>query len=96
LRAADGDALPTADSLHVPVAHSLSPSELGVLRDAAEGLSVLESAHRRQKGSETVKSQRRSVLLKLGARNITHAVALAVLDGSIAPDPRLRRPTEAA
>jgi hypothetical protein len=47
----------------------LSTSEACILTDAANGLTVKESASLRRKGSETVKSQRRSVLLKLGARN---------------------------
>jgi DNA-binding CsgD family transcriptional regulator len=58
-------------------APELSPSELDVLRDAALGLTVIESAAGRLKSPETVKSQRKQVLLKLGARNMTHAVALA-------------------
>jgi hypothetical protein len=32
----------------------------------------------RRKSLETVKSQRKSILLKLGARNMTQAVAIAV------------------
>jgi DNA-binding NarL/FixJ family response regulator len=57
-------------------ARTLSQSERDVLEDAAEGLTVLESARARFKGTETVKTQRRSILLKLGARNMTHAVAM--------------------
>jgi DNA-binding CsgD family transcriptional regulator len=57
-------------------ARTLSQSENDVLDDAAEGLTVLESARARFKGTETVKTQRRSILLKLGARNMTHAVAM--------------------
>jgi DNA-binding NarL/FixJ family response regulator len=55
-----------------------------VLLDAARGLTVVESAALRNKGSETVKSQRKQVLLKLSARNMTQAVALAVSDGLLA------------
>jgi DNA-binding CsgD family transcriptional regulator len=54
----------------------LSVHEVFVLADAAEGLTVVESAVRRQKSRETVKSQRRSVLAKLGAKNMAHAVAI--------------------
>ncbi len=61
----------------------LSESELMVLVDAAEGLSTAESATRRFKGRETIKTQRGSVLVKLQARNMTHAVAVAVADGLI-------------
>jgi DNA-binding CsgD family transcriptional regulator len=54
----------------------LTSCELAVLTDAAAGLTTLETAHKRAKGVETVKTQRRSILLKLGARNMTHAVGL--------------------
>jgi DNA-binding CsgD family transcriptional regulator len=61
-------------------ASALSPSELDVLRDAAQGLTVVESAASRIKSPETVKSQRKQVMVKLGARNMTHAVALAAAE----------------
>jgi DNA-binding NarL/FixJ family response regulator len=61
----------------------LTQSELEVLLDAADGLTVRDSARKRHKSGETVKSQRRQVLLKLGARNMTHAVALAAAAGRI-------------
>jgi DNA-binding NarL/FixJ family response regulator len=54
----------------------LSQSERGVLGDAANGLSVIETATSRSKSPETVKRQRRTILLKLGARNMPHAVAM--------------------
>ena len=57
-------------------ARILSQSENDVLEDAAEGMTVLETARTRFKGTETVKTQRRSILLKLGARNMTQAVAM--------------------
>lgn len=66
-----------ASSVRAP---KLSATELDVLRDAACGLTVAESAATRFKGTETVKSQRRQILLKLGARNMTHAVALAAVE----------------
>jgi DNA-binding CsgD family transcriptional regulator len=66
-----------ASSIRVP---KLSATELDILRDAACGLTVAESAATRVKGTETVKSQRRQILLKLGARNMTHAVALAAVE----------------
>jgi DNA-binding CsgD family transcriptional regulator len=56
--------------------HELSECELAVLTDAAAGLTTLETARKRTKGVETVKTQRRSILLKLGARNMTHAVGM--------------------
>jgi DNA-binding CsgD family transcriptional regulator len=58
----------------------LSPGELDVLVDAAGGMTVKESAVFRARGTETIKTQRKNVLLKLRARNITQAVALALRD----------------
>jgi DNA-binding CsgD family transcriptional regulator len=55
----------------------LSGSELEVLRAAAEGLSAKETAQKLVKSQHTVVAQRRAVQAKLGARNLTHAIALA-------------------
>jgi DNA-binding CsgD family transcriptional regulator len=55
---------------------TLSPSEHNVLEDAANGMTVNETAQARSKSPETVKSQRRSILLKLGARNMAQAVGM--------------------
>jgi DNA-binding NarL/FixJ family response regulator len=54
----------------------LTPTEMDVLTDAANGLTRAESAAKRFKGAETVKTQRRSILLKLGARNMAQAVGM--------------------
>jgi DNA-binding CsgD family transcriptional regulator len=54
----------------------LTDCELDVLTDAAAGLTTLETARKRVKGVETVKTQRRSILLKLGARNMAHAIGI--------------------
>lgn len=54
----------------------LTDCELEVLTDAAAGLTTQETARKRVKGVETVKTQRRSILLKLGARNMAHAVGM--------------------
>jgi DNA-binding NarL/FixJ family response regulator len=56
----------------------LSRSELDVLEDAANGLTTRQSAFERSKSAETVKSQRTSVLAKLGARNMVQAVAMTI------------------
>ena len=61
---------------------ALSPSEHRVLEDASNGMTVNETAANRSKSPETVKSQRRSILLKLGARNMAQAV------GMMAPEAR--------
>jgi DNA-binding CsgD family transcriptional regulator len=71
----------------LPALAELSLSEMEVFEDAAAGLSVVASARRRSKGAETVKTQRRSILLKLGARNMAHAVALAISSRAV-PAPR--------
>jgi DNA-binding CsgD family transcriptional regulator len=63
----------------------LSHTELDVLRDAAEGLTIEETAERRRKSAQTVKSQRSTVILKLNARNIAHAVALGIREHLIEP-----------
>jgi DNA-binding NarL/FixJ family response regulator len=61
----------------------LSPSLSGVLEDAANGLTVAESAASRWKSRETVKTQRALVLQRLSARNISEAVAIAIGIGLI-------------
>jgi DNA-binding CsgD family transcriptional regulator len=65
------------------VTPGLSPSELEVLADAAHGMTVIETATMRSKSPETVKTQRCSIILKMGARNIAHAVGMAITDGRI-------------
>ncbi len=74
----------------------LSPSELGVLCAAANGLTSLESGRRLSKGVETVKTQRHQILLKLGARNITQAVCMATEQGFLVVDRGRMRAMQAA
>lgn len=64
------------DDVDLACIASLSPRERDVLDDAASGLSVIETAAKRIKSTETVKTQRKSIMLKLDARNMTEAVAL--------------------
>jgi RNA polymerase sigma factor (sigma-70 family) len=59
----------------------LTAKELKVLRLAAEGASSAETAKRLRKGRETVKSQRRTIIAKLQARNIINAVAIGYRSG---------------
>ena len=66
---------PATDEPH-PRLTVLTITEMEVLTDAANGLTRAESAVKRCKGSETVKTQRRSILLKLGARNMAQAVGM--------------------
>jgi DNA-binding CsgD family transcriptional regulator len=55
----------------------LSPAERRSLIGAAMGLTGPELAQQCGLSLETVKTQRRKLLLKLGARNVAHAIALA-------------------
>jgi two-component system response regulator DesR len=65
-----------------PVADSpLAPRELEVLRWAARGASARETASRLGRGAETITSQRKRVIGKLGARNMAHAIAIAFRRG---------------
>jgi DNA-binding CsgD family transcriptional regulator len=69
----------------------LTPREQEILAGAAEGETAAQTGARLFLSSETVKSYRKRVIAKLGARNGTHAVALALrsgllpLRGSFAP-----------
>jgi DNA-binding NarL/FixJ family response regulator len=51
---------------------------------AADGFDVYETADRRGRSFETIKVQRRSVLAKLDARNMTEAVAIGFRTGLLA------------
>jgi DNA-binding CsgD family transcriptional regulator len=68
--------LATAPMTSLDESRDLTDCELDVLSDAAAGLTTVETAHKRVKGVETVKTQRRSILLKLGARNMAHAIGM--------------------
>jgi RNA polymerase sigma factor (sigma-70 family) len=59
----------------------LTDKELKVLRLAAEGATSAETARQLRKAGETVKSQRRSVISKLRARNMLNAVAIGYKRG---------------
>jgi DNA-binding CsgD family transcriptional regulator len=60
---------------------SLSPSELAVLCEAANGHTAAETARRLGKGTQTVKTQRCRILLKLRAANTAQAVCIATEQG---------------
>ena len=64
---------------------ALTDAELEVLRAAAEGMSAGETAKQLTKSTETVKSQRRTLLSKLEARNMAHAVWVACQQGYLEP-----------
>ena len=64
-----------------PEDEPLTEKELKVLRLAAEGATSAETARRLRKARETVKSQRRTVIAKLRARNMLNAVAIGYKRG---------------
>jgi DNA-binding CsgD family transcriptional regulator len=55
--------------------------EIQVLAAAAEGLCAQETARRLFLSQWTVKDYRKRAIERLGARNTTHAVALALRQG---------------
>ncbi|MDX2538851.1 helix-turn-helix transcriptional regulator [Streptomyces scabiei] len=63
----------------------LGVSQLNVLIGAARGEPAEETAERLGIAHDTVKSTRARTLRRLGARTITHAVAIAVAAGWITP-----------
>jgi DNA-binding CsgD family transcriptional regulator len=65
----------------------LTARECEILAGAAEGETAAQTGARLFLSSETVKSYRKRVIAKLGARNGTHAVALALRSGLL-PIPR--------
>jgi DNA-binding CsgD family transcriptional regulator len=64
----------------------LTPSELVVLCEAANGYTAAETARRLEKGTQTVKTQRCRILLKLRAANIAQAVCIATEQGILVVD----------
>jgi DNA-binding CsgD family transcriptional regulator len=82
------DATMTVPSVDVEVqlapgldATPLTRSELVVLREAANGYTAAETARRLGKGTQTVKTQRCRILLKLHAANTAQAVCIATEQG---------------
>jgi DNA-binding CsgD family transcriptional regulator len=64
----------------------LTPNELIVLCEAANGYTAAESAKRLGKGTPTVKTQRGQILLKLHAANTAQAVCIATEQGILVVD----------
>lgn len=62
---------------------SLSAKEIKTLQCAAEGLGNKATALRIGVSVETVKDYRSAAFVKMDARNVTHAVALAVAMGIV-------------
>jgi two-component system NarL family response regulator len=67
---------------HFP-ADKLSPRELDVLRQAADGNSNRQIGHILGISEPTVKTHMSTILVKLGASDRTHAVTLALKRGYI-------------
>jgi DNA-binding CsgD family transcriptional regulator len=84
LRASEGELvpLPTYEA-ELTLPFGLTQTELTVLQAAACGLTVPETARQLHKGAETVKTQRNKIILKIGARNMTHAVCIAAERGIV-------------
>jgi two-component system, NarL family, nitrate/nitrite response regulator NarL len=59
----------------------LTERETEILAGAADGETAAETGARLFLSSETVKGYRKRIIAKLGARNGTHAVALALRKG---------------
>ena len=64
----------------------LTPSELVVLCAAANGYTAAETARRLGKGTQTVKTQRCRILMKLHASNSAQAVCIATERGILVVD----------
>jgi RNA polymerase sigma factor for flagellar operon FliA len=69
----------------VAAREALTPAELDVLRAAAEGMSADETADQLIKSTGTIRTQRKSVLAKLQARNMAEAVWLGCKKGYLSP-----------
>jgi DNA-binding CsgD family transcriptional regulator len=87
------DATRTAPSVEIEVriadglgATLLTPSELVVLCEAANGYTAAQTAVRLAKGTQTVKTQRCRILLKLHAANMAQAVCSATEQGILVVD----------
>lgn len=74
----------------------LNERETEILAGAAEGETAVETGRRLFLSSETVKSYRKRIIAKLGARNGTHAVALALRNGLLPLDRSRSQPVAVA
>lgn len=85
LRAGDPRAVQAANMLLRRMAQigDLSETHLRALELAADGLTYAETAERLGCSPETVKRNIQQAMLRLGARNRTHAVAIAWRRGMI-------------
>jgi len=70
----------------------LTLAQLTVLECAAAGLSARETGERYSRSEETIKTHRRHILAKLGARNMAAAVAEGFRLGILKVDGKAQRP----
>jgi DNA-binding CsgD family transcriptional regulator len=61
----------------------LSPRQVQILKALAQGATYPTAAERFGIGEESIKTQAKLIREKLGARNTTHAVAIAIREGVI-------------
>jgi len=66
----------------------LTERETEILAAAAEGETAAQTGERLYLSSETVKGYRKRIIAKLGARNGTHAVVLALRRGLLPLSPQ--------
>ena len=66
----------------------LTERETEILAAAAEGETAAQTGARLYLSSETVKGYRKRIIAKLGARNGTHAVVLAIRRGLLPLSPQ--------
>lgn len=65
-------------TVSAPYGSRLTPAEARVLEYSARGLSAAATGRALFMAVDTVKTHRRNIFSRLGARNITHAVALVL------------------
>jgi DNA-binding CsgD family transcriptional regulator len=70
----------------------LTDRETEILAAAAEGETAAQTGERLYLSSETVKGYRKRIIAKLGARNGTHAVVLAIRRGLLPLAPPRQTP----
>lgn len=70
----------------------LTDRETEILAAAAEGETAAQTGERLYLSSETVKGYRKRIIAKLGARNGTHAVVLAIRRGLLPLAPSRQTP----
>lgn len=61
----------------------LNEQEFGVLEHAARGRTSAQTGTAMYLGDETIKTYRKRAIAKLAARNLTHAVAIAIGNGYV-------------